>query len=222
MIIDELEYYLKPTYFCDCDNKKITNFVGGITDNCKSDKERLITLFYYIRNHYKYAFGNWQLKASQFISKKSGMCTNKANLLVACLRNIKIPAGFKVIRINARNVFGVFTSLNFLKNKISTNSIHMYVGFYLNKKWVFVDPSLDDLLLNGISKYGYKNQFLNNWDGKSDYVNFIPQKEIIKDVGFFHNIDSYHLKKRITAKFLFNFFSNLYMNYYRIRGYLNI
>lgn len=217
-MIDEKKEFLKPSYYCDFNNEKIIRFVKKNTQNITTKEEKVIYLFNYIKDNFKYSFGDWNLKASEVIDKKIGMCTTKSNLLVACLRSLNIPAGFVIMRINARDIFEKFTKINFLKNRISTNSIHMYVKLFLNNKWISIDPSLDNSLLRGLINFGYYKSSLDKWDGKSDYINFISPEYIIKDLGLFSNINEYHERKRNTANNIFIFFSNLIMNYYRFLG----
>lgn len=216
---NKLENYLRPTKYCDSDNEKIVDFATRITKGCSNDLDRLKCLFNFIKNHYKYSFGEWRLKASEVVNKKDGMCTTKTNLFVACLRSLNIPAGFHVIKINARDIFGNFTNIKFLRNKISNNSVHIYSDVFVNNQWISLDPSLDDSLIEGLTKFGYKHS-LTQWDGKSSYVNFIHEDMVLEDLGIFSNIDYYHEKNRRTARLLFTLLSKLLMNHYRIIGRL--
>lgn len=221
-ILDEkLAPYLSPTAYCDSDNPAIRRLAEKVTAGCRGDREKIAALFDYIKNNYRYAFGDWRLKASQSIDKKTGMCTTKSNLLVACLRSLAIPAGFEVLEIKGREIFGLFTRVAFLKNKISEKSIHIYVKVYLGGRFVSLDPSLDRRLIKGIIRFGYKPEALLSWDGKSDHLNFIPPDKIIRDLGFFSSIDDYHAKPRRAARSLFLAVSRLVMAYYRLGGRFN-
>ena len=212
---------LRPTNFCDCDNKKILDLAHDITAGCSDDREKVIKLFDHVKNNYRYAFGPWDLLASQTADLNKGMCTTKANLLVAILRATGIQANFKVIRIKAREVFGKFAVLNFLKRKISEVSIHIYVAVYFDCKWHDIDPSLDRPLIKGLVSAGYNKDMLVDWKGEGDYLNFIEPDQIVSFLGCFENIDNYHEKKRKTAKNLFLVVSNFVMDYYRFMGKLN-
>ena len=209
---------LKKTVFCDCDNPKIFDLAFKLTQGCVNQKEKTVRLFEYVKNKYKYAFGPWDLSASQTVDLNCGMCTTKANLLVALLRASGVPANFKIIRIKAREVFGKFAIFNFLKRKISEDSIHIYVAVYFCGKWHDIDPSLDKPLIKGLVAVGYNKDMLEDWKGVGDYLNFIEPDQTISFVGCFDSIDSYHNKKRKTARSMFLLMSNLVMDFYRFIG----
>ena len=154
-----------------------------------------------MKDHYKYAFGNWNLKASEVVNKKSGMCTTKSNLLVACLRSLNIPAGYRVYYIDGQDVFSGFSVFNFLKRKISKKSIHIFVAFNIDGFWQDIDPSLDNFLIRGLIKFGYPREFLINWDGSGSYINFIP-KENDKQAAYnaIEKVGITHLQKRIYTE----------------------
>lgn len=219
-IINKIENFLMPTKYCDCDNKKIINLARKLTVSAKDDQERAVILFDFVKKRYLYSFGNWKIKASDFIGKRRGMCTTKANLFVALSRSLGIPTGFRIIRMNAQNVFKIFAKLDYLHQKMSTNSVHIFSSVFFDGKWVDVDTSLDPWLAKGLEKIGYGNNLAGQWDGKNNFVNFIPRNEIISDLGLFSNIDEYHEKKRRTATFLFTIISNINIAYYRLLGKL--
>ncbi len=215
---NNLQDFLKPTYYCDCDNKKIIDLAKKLTITAKNDREKAIMLFDFVRDRYLYSFGDWRITASDLVKQKRGMCTTKTNLLVALLRSVGIPAGFRIIRINAQNVFKIFAKLKYLYQKMSTNSVHIFASVYLDGKWIDVDPSLDIVLAKGLEKVGYSKNISNGWNGYDDFVNFIPTNEIVKDLGLFSDIDNYHKKKRKTARFFFILLSQLNIAYYRLLG----
>lgn len=213
-----LKIFLQPTEFCDCNNKKIQYFSHELTKQYNLELDKAKCLFDYIKNHYKYSFGNWKLKASEVIDKKVGMCTTKTNLLVACLRSLNIPARFHVIRINAKDIFNFFNRSFFFRNKISDNSIHIFAEVFINGHWIKLDSSLDSDLMKGIEKLGYRHGLNEIWDGTHDYVNFIPENKILFDLGSSANIDEYHKKNRRVAKNIFIIFSNIFFTYFRLIG----
>lgn len=218
----EKNKFLSPTTFCDCDNPKIVDLSKKITHDCINDKEKAIKLFLFVKNNYPYAFGRWDFKASEIMALKSGMCTTKSCLLVALLRAVKIPSGFKVMNIRGRDVFGKFTIFPFLRNKISLKSIHVCVSLLLGNKWIDIDPSLDDNLLRGLVAVGYEKSIMRVWDGNNDLMNFFSNKELLKIGELVESIDEYHLKKRKTAKGFFLFLSNLMIKCYRFIGLILI
>ena len=215
---NNLREFLQPTRFCDCGNPNITKLSNRLIAGAKTERAKAVAIFSYVKNNYKYGFGRWDFKASEMIGRRRGMCTTKANLLVACLRAQGIPAGFKIIEIKAREVFSRFTVFRSITDKISERSIHIYASAYLDNKWLDIDPSLDQPLVKGIIKYGYSAEGLQAWNGRDNYLNFIPADKVIQERGFFSNIDDYHLKSRKTAKRFFLLATGLIMDYYRLRG----
>lgn len=214
----EKNKFLAPTAFCDCDNPKVVDLSKKITSGCANDKEGAIKLFLFVKNHYPYAFGRWNFKASEIISLKSGMCTTKSCLLVALLRAAGIPSGFKVMSIKGREVFGKFAIFPFLRNKISEKSIHVCVSLQLENKWIDIDPSLDDNLLRGLVAVGYEKSIMRVWDGNNDLMNFFSPEELLQKGELTESIDDYHLKKRKTARGYFLLLSNLVIKCYRFIG----
>lgn len=214
----EKNKFLSPTAFCDCDNPEVVALSEKITYGCANDKERAIKLFLFVKNHYSYAFGRWNFKASEIIYLRSGMCTTKSCLLVALLRAAGIPSGFKVMSIKGRDVFGKFAIFSFLRNRISEKSIHICVSLLLKNKWINIDPSLDDRLLRGLVAVGYEKGIMRVWEGDNDLMNFFSPEELLQTGGLVSSIDEYHLKKRRTAKGSFLFLSNLVIKCYRFVG----
>ena len=94
----DLDQYLEPTEFLDFQRERVRNKAHEITDGLKSDKEKTIALFYWVRDNIKYNMYTYNpkikanLKASVTLRRNNGFCMSKAVLLSALARAVGIPA----------------------------------------------------------------------------------------------------------------------------------
>jgi hypothetical protein len=115
------------------------------------------------------------------------MCTNKANLLVSLLRAAGIPAAYGVLRVNAREYFGVIGP-QFLTRYMSAESTHVYAAAFLGGRWVKCDPSTDRELANRTAHFCRQTQLI-EWDGDHDALDFLDPRHIYADLGLYASID---------------------------------
>lgn len=95
------EDYLKSSELCDFERcEAIRAKAAELTRDCGSDKERFQRLFHFVKE-IPYGLEDWDVAASETLAKGWGMCSGKANLLVAMLRSLGIPARYRVYRIRA-------------------------------------------------------------------------------------------------------------------------
>ena len=208
-----MKEFLTETSYCDCSDASIKQVSLRTVKNCTGEKEKAIALFHFVRDNIKYGFDYWNIKASETLAKGYGMCTNKSNLLISMLRSCDIPAGYGILRVNAKEYFGPIM-LPFFKSRVSENSVHIYSCVYLNKKWVKCDPSTDLELSRKTSSFNYTTQLV-EWDGEHDAMDRIAPHHIIEDRGISPNIDDMLNKKpkkftRSTLKL-----ANLYLEFLR-------
>jgi transglutaminase-like putative cysteine protease len=64
-----------------------------------------VSLFYWVRDNIEYELGLKSDTASSTLLRGSGSCINKANLVVALLRALGIPAGFHIMTVKTRAYF---------------------------------------------------------------------------------------------------------------------
>lgn len=204
----KVKEYLKETRYCDFNNPVIQTKVKKIIEDSKDERDKAVKLFLWVRDNIKYAFDFWNKKASQTIKQGYGMCTNKSNLLVAMLRAAKIPAGYGILRVNAQEYFGPIM-LPMFKNKVSTDSVHIYCYVNLGGKWTKCDPSTDKELSEKTSYFNYST-ILVGWDGTRDEIDRIAPEHIYEDLGLFPNIDD---RLEVKPK-LFNKYKLKLGNYY--------
>ena len=139
--------YLNATYYLDCDNPIVIDYVKQRTINCKTQKEKAIALYYWVRDTIAYNSYNIVLepsvfKASYILTKKSGYCVEKSNLYAPCLRVCGIPT--RMAYANVRNHLGTKK----LEERLGTDLLvfHSYVEAYLGNKWIKITPIFDEKL----------------------------------------------------------------------------
>ena len=99
-MVKKFQEFIAGTKYCDIDNPILRLITRELVSPCKGDDTlSAIQIFNWVRDEVKYYFDFWNVKASDTLMKMSGMCANKANLQIAMLRSIGIPAGYMVLRI---------------------------------------------------------------------------------------------------------------------------
>jgi hypothetical protein len=209
----ELGDFLRRTKYCDCKSPEIKRLAFDLTKNINNNKEKAVILFYWVRDNILYRVGFWNKKASETLIEKKGGCTSKANLLVALLRAIGIPAGYGLMRVKGREYFGPIVP-PFLKTKISKESTHVYAYVYLQGRWIKCDPS-DDKELSEKTSYFNPQSKLVGWNGESDAMLNLSQSHILKNEGPLANIDEIIEKKPETATRIVVKMGNFYIQFLR-------
>ena len=193
---DNLQVYLKPTAFIDSDSTEIINFVHSNVDKISDVTDKMIHLYYLVRDGIKYDFYSIDIdphlfKASNLLNEQRGFCIPKAILLAAVARVIGVPSrlGFA----DVRNHLSTEKVLSIMKTDIFV--FHGYVELFLHNKWVKATPSFDLALCE---RFGVKPL---DFDGKNDSV-FQPfdkknekYMEYIHDYGSFADLP-YELMKK--------------------------
>ncbi len=185
--IDKIEDFLKATKYCDKDNPLIQYVAKELVLQCRGNVIcSAIQIFNFVRNEIKYSFDYWNVKASETLEKLSGMCANKANLQIALLRAVGIPAGYMVLRIRKEALKAIATEE--IYEKSSNIIIHVYCCVMINGEWIGADATVDREL------YEAAYADLPDWD----YIEWNGATHIhisdnyITDVsGPFSNIDEY-------------------------------
>ena len=93
--ITNLVKYLAASHNCEVNNAKIKNLVTKLTKNCKSDKEKALKIFNYVRDTISYSFYyNTRYGALGTLNAKTGNCVDHAHILVAMYRAAGMPARY--------------------------------------------------------------------------------------------------------------------------------
>lgn len=144
---ENLEIYLQPTWFIDCDAPEVSGFAGDV---CRGETKAIgkaIRLFYFVRDEiyydpYHIDIRRDAFKASAVLTKQSGFCVPKALLLAALARAEGLPSrlGFS----NVRNHLLPKRLMQLVKNNIIY--FHGYTELFLEGKWVKATPTFNKSL----------------------------------------------------------------------------
>jgi len=191
--------YLEPTYFFDFENSLVQKFVLEVTRNIYNPVEQTKRLFLAVRDQIRYDPYNISLDSSTYqasycLNTKHGFCLPKANLLIAAVRAIGIPAGI---------------GLSDVKNHLCTEKMrrmmggkdiflhHGYAVIFLENKWLKLSPAFNIELCDRFDVLptdfdGENHALFQQYDAKGHL-----HMEYVKD----HGIWSDFPHQRVTADF---------------------
>jgi hypothetical protein len=181
-----IEKYLVETKFCDHHHPSIRRLADELFTEIEGDRERAIAIFNWVRDEVRYRFDYWAVRASQTARKRYGMCANKANLQIALLRCLGVPAGYHVLKIRKEVLKPVTEPRIYeLTRPITT---HVFCAVWLDGRWVSADATVDrEIFLTAYR--GHPGWRYTEWDGRFDYG--IDPSFVVEDLGVSPNIDRY-------------------------------
>ena len=160
--IDNMEEYLKETFFLDYHNPAYTNFTTNIPAHC-SKKDTAVSLYYLVRDFFIYDpyhldLRHHALKGSHLLQKNRAWCVEKSIVLAACARKYGIPSrlGYAIVV----NHISVEKLTAYLQRKEIV--FHGYVELFIDNKWVKCTPAFDQRIC-AISRVAPLD-----WDGEND------------------------------------------------------
>jgi hypothetical protein len=183
--MENLKKYLKPTAVIDWDTESVKQKTQELTRGLKTDREKAVALYYFVRDqikHNPYAEGLCaeDFKASVILQRGYGYCQHKALLLAALARAAGIPArpGYMDVRdhLLSRKFRAMIGGDNLLIQ-------HGYTQLYLDGKWVHASPAYD---LDTCNKMGFVPvEFDGIHDARDSAFNQEgkPHMECVKDHG---------------------------------------
>lgn len=198
--LDDLDQYLCPTEFIDCDAAAIVDLARSLTR--PSADQTAVALFDWVRDEIKYdpfcaVDGRELYRATAVLERGSGYCVQKAVLLAAMGRAAGIPArlGFADVRnhkVPAR-----------MREMMGTDLFvyHGYVEFWLGRRWVKATPAFDQ---EATQKAG---ALLVELDGENDALlhpvdpQGQPYIEYIQDRGSFADLPFAELYETIMTTY---------------------
>ena len=204
-----LDEFLSSSEICDCENPRIDETAKKITEEASSPGEAAEKIFLYVRDKVLFGLDNFDLKASETLRKGYGQCVNKANLQVALLRSIHIPARYHRVVLSRDCLKGLVPNITF-------NSIpkriwwHPYCEVYLEGKWIACETLFDKKLYKAALKEGIisLDQIPSvDWERVSDLVQV--SHWILEDGGTYPDQDGVFKqaqKEALPPKFIANFF----------------
>lgn len=151
------EEYLQPSELCDFElHPEIRAKALELTSGCQSEEERFQSIFAFVKE-LPYGLEDWDVRASETLSKGWGMCSGKTNLLVAMLRSVGIPARYRVFRIKGEIKLWEWAikskELSQLLGTAPLQQNHVDCEVWLGA-WRNCDPSRDTPLERGMVTLG--------------------------------------------------------------------
>jgi len=182
-VSEEMQEYVKPTEFCDCDSEAIRQKAQELTTDIDSPKEAAMKIFSYVRDHIPFAISRTDVKASRTLKDGKGFCVTKTNLQIALLRAAGIPARYHQVVLHKDVLKGIIP--DFIHKMIEEKIwYHPWCECYLSGRWIACDLYLDKDTYNAAVKNGAINTEkipTIDWDGETDLIIATPW--ILEDVG---------------------------------------
>jgi transglutaminase-like putative cysteine protease len=108
-----MDEFLSSSELCDFKNPIIIEKAKNITDGAGIPREAAEKIFLFVRDEVLFGLDNFDVKASETLSRGYGQCVNKANLQVALLRSIDIPARYHRVVLSRDCLKGVVPNITF-------------------------------------------------------------------------------------------------------------
>jgi transglutaminase-like putative cysteine protease len=141
---EDLEPYLRPTWFIDCDTPAVRRRAEEEAAGAASDGERAMRLFYVVRDGIRYDPYSITrdpdgYRASTVLGQQAAYCIPKAVLLTALARAVGIPA-----RLGFADVRNHLASEKLLA-RLGTDLFvfHGFTEFWLSGLWVKATPAFN-------------------------------------------------------------------------------
>jgi hypothetical protein len=149
--------YLQPSELCDFHRcPEIKAKALELTAGCRSDEEKHQRIYSYVKE-LPYILEDWDTAASETLAKEKGMCSSKANLMVALLRALGVRSRYRVYRIKAEvTLWRSITAdpeLGDLMGSPPEVQDHVDCEVWLGG-WTACDPARDTPLERGLAAMG--------------------------------------------------------------------
>jgi hypothetical protein len=185
-----LEAFLGETKYCNWSHPLIRSKAMQVTAGCHSEEERAVALFYSVRDSIIWELGKWTKIASETLAIGRGSCSNKANLLVALLRAVGIPAGFRVMHVEPEYLGSIVPPDFWLVRRDARKpSKHFYSAVHLRDRWIRVDAT-DDIQVSTCAPYVPESKLV-DFDGQNDAMLNLNPVHVLRDEGPVPSIDDH-------------------------------
>jgi len=167
----DMAAFLQPTPTIESDHPAVIACAERLTAGCGSDREKIVKLFYHVRDSIKYnlfmiSTCEDDFKASRILEWGKGYCVQKAVLLAAMSRAVGIPCRLAYAKIRNHH------TPEHIVRMIGTNVFprHGYNQFYCDGRWISATAAFDrDLCAkNGLPAVEF--------DGLTDAI--LPEKDL--------------------------------------------
>ncbi|MEJ2724243.1 MAG: transglutaminase family protein [Deltaproteobacteria bacterium] len=162
--------YLMPTFTIESDHERIVETAREITRGCRTDEEKAIRVFYFVRDMIYYnvdmvSVFEEDFRATRILEWRQGYCVQKAVLLTALGRASSIPTRLTFAKIKNHKV------PPHILQRYGTNIFprHGYNQFFLNGRWISAAATFNKSLCEKI------NSPTTDFDGENDSV--LPSRD---------------------------------------------
>jgi hypothetical protein len=196
-----LDAFLIESKYCDVSHPSIQELAQRLTGGVVGEVSRARVIFEWVRDEIRYVIPHdWSMTASETLAARIGSCTNKANLLVALLRAVGIPAAYEVLRVRGKFYLGpVWVPM--LQQLCDDVSCHVRAAVFLDGRWLKCDTTNDSNLTHAIAHMNSPSEQA-VFDGEHDAVSFIHPDNVLGSLGLMPNGDPI-LGKRTTKPPIF-------------------
>lgn len=142
-----MQEYLTSTDILDSDHPHIQAFAKQVTRGAKLDIQKAVRIYYAVRDGWKYnpyniSFNPNYMRTSAVLERDEGHCLDKANLMIALLRAVSIPARLCLAKVRNHIAAEQLTQV-FGTDELTP---HGYVEVWLNERWVKATPAFNQAL----------------------------------------------------------------------------
>ena len=198
MVTEEYTQYLRPGRFINSDDPAVIEFSENTVAGETSEKNRVLALFYRVRDEILYdpylPFGKPEsYTAKDALATCRGWCVPKAALLAACARAIGIPA-----RVGYADVKNHLATEKLLK-AMGTDLFawHSYADLYLNGRWIKSTPAFNKSMcekfhLKPLDFDGESDSLFHEFDQTGNrHMEYVRERGTYTDVPFEEIVASY-------------------------------
>lgn len=186
------ELYLNPTFFIDSNSKIVSELAKRLTEKIDDVRKKAKSIFYWTRDEILYdpyesfTFERKDYKASNIIKQKKGWCVQKACVLAALARSLRIPS-----RLHFGDIRNHRVPEKLIK-AMKTNLFvyHGYTELYIDGSWLKATPAFNISLcqkfdLKTVEFDGIHDGMLpeTTKDGQK-YIEYVKDRGITNDFPF--------------------------------------
>jgi transglutaminase-like putative cysteine protease len=165
-------YYTHIKDLVNANSSVVQNLADSITKNCKSEIEKVKTVYYWVQENTKYiafenGLGGFIPRPAELVcNRRYGDCKDKSSLIYALLKASGVKSYFTWI--GTRDIPYTYEEC---PTPMTDN--HMIISYLDHGKWQFLDGTA-----NGIS-YGYPTSFI---QGKEALISISPDSFVVTQV----------------------------------------
>ena len=185
----------KLDHLADSDHPKIREIAFQLTEDASLEEEKVKGLFYFVRDEIRFGFPSRleDMKASEVVKEKMGVCNSKTTLFKALLDAAGIPSRVHYGAIDLRIFRGIIPG--YMMWVLPKTANHSWVEVFLDREWQAMDSYIFDKpyfrgarkkLVEEGQEWGY-GLACPDGDCSSEFhfgkKGFVQMKAVLKDFG---------------------------------------